>query len=60
METPDTFLCIGYVSPHVQSCKGFGKNLLKLALFKDKLLGHISVLQHENRPISSAFNARRK
>ena len=31
--------------------------------FKDKTLGRISVLQHihhENRPISTAFNARRK
>ena len=38
-------------------------NLLKLELFKDKTLVSISVLQHihhENRPISSAFKARRK
>ena len=63
MEIPDTFLCSGYVSRHVQSFKGFGKNLLKLELFKDKTLIRISVLQHihhENRPISSAFNARQK
>ena len=63
MEIPDKFLCSGYVSRHVQSFKGFGKNLLKLELFKDKTLIRISVLQHihhENRPISSAFNARRK
>ena len=63
MEIPDTLLCSGYVSRHVQSFKGFGKNLLKLKFFNDKTLIRISVLQHihhENRPISSAFNARRK
>ena len=51
------------VSRQMQSFKGFGENLLKLELFKDKTLVRISVLQHihhENRPISSAFNARRK
>ena len=56
MEIPDKFLCSGYVSRHVQSFKGFGENLLKLELFKDKTLIRISVLQHihhENRPISS-------
>ena len=49
-----TFLCSGYVSRHVQSFKGFGKNLLKLEFFKDKTLISISVLQHilhENCPI---------
>ena len=63
IEIPDTFLCSGYVSRHVQSFKGFGKNLLKLEPFKDKTLIRISVLQHihhKTRPISSAFNARRK
>ena len=63
MEIPGTFSCSGYVFWHVQSFKGFGKNLLKLEHFKDKTLIRISVLQHihhENRPIFSAFNARRK
>ena len=63
MEIPDTFLCSSYVSRYVQSFKVFGKNLLKLELFKDKTFIRISVLQHihhENRPISSAFNPRRK
>ena len=63
MEIPDTILCGGHVSRHVQRFKGFGKNLLKLELFKDKSLIRISVLQHihhDSRPISSAFNAKRK
>ena len=63
MEIPGTLLCSGYVSRHVQSLKGFGQNLRKLELFKDKTLIPISVLQHihhENRPIFSAFKARRK
>ena len=54
MEIPDTILCSGYVSRHLQSYKGFGENLLKLELFKDKTLIRILVLQHihhENRPI---------
>ena len=46
MEIPDTFLCSGNVSRHVQSFKGFGKNLLNLELFNDKTLIRISVLQH--------------
>ena len=29
MEIPDTFLCSDYVFRHVQSFKGFGKNLKK-------------------------------
>ena len=60
MEIPDMFLCIGYVSRHVQCFKGFGSNLLMLELFKDKALGRISVLHHihhGNRPISSVFSA---
>ena len=63
MEIPGTFLCSGYVSRHVQSFKGLGKNLVKLELFKDKTLVCISFLQHvhlENWPISSVLNARRK
>ena len=63
MEIPDTLLYSGYVSRNMQSFKGFGKYILKLELFKDKTLIRISVLQHihhENRPISSAFNPRRK
>ena len=63
MEFPGTFLSMVYISQHVQSFKGFGQNLLKLQLFKDKTLVCISFLQHihhENWPISSAFNARQK
>ena len=63
MEIPGTFLCSGYVSQHLQRFKGFGQNLLKLQLFKDKSLARISFLQHihyENQPISSAFNTRQK
>ena len=51
------------VSRHARCFKRFGLNLLKLKLFKNKTLVRISILQHiqhENRPISSAFNARRK
>ena len=51
MEIPDRFLCIGYVSRHVQSFKGCGKNLLKLKPFKDKTLTRISVLQHIHHKI---------
>ena len=43
MEIPNIFLCSVYVSRHVQSFKGFGKNLLKLELFKDKTLIRTSV-----------------
>ena len=53
MEIPGNFLCISYISQHIQSFKRFGQNLLKLELFKDKTLGRISVLQlihHKNRP----------
>ena len=46
MEIPGTCLCIDYVSRHVQSFKAFGRNLLKLELFKDKSLVRISFLQH--------------
>ena len=63
METPGTFLCKGYVSWHVQSFKGFELSLLKLELFKYITLVRISFLHRihqEDRPISSAFNARRK
>ena len=63
MEIPDTLLCSGHVSRHAQSFNGFGKNLLKLELFKEKTLVRISYLQHinhENRSISNAFDARRK
>ena len=63
MEIPGTVLCSGYVSRHVPSFKGFAYNLLKLGLFKDKTLVRISFLRHihqENRPLFSAFNARRK
>ena len=52
MEIPDTFLCSSYVSRHVQSSDGFGQDLLKLGLFKDKTLDRILFLQHihhENR-----------
>ena len=63
IELLGTFLCRGYVSQYVQSFRGFRKNLLKLELFKDKILVCISFLRHihhKNWPISSAFNVRQK
>ena len=62
MEIRGTFLCSDYFSRHVQRVKGFRWNLLRLELLRDKTLVRISFLQHihhENRSISSTFNAKR-